>query len=181
MCVRGGSSDRLRCNVAAMTRSPEDLGLERPVPLTTFERRFGHPPGLVILFFTEMWERFSYYGMRGLLKLYMVNYLFVTLRQAKQGNTQEMIEGSPDSVIGWTTIRGWLPEATAEQASLLYGTYTALVYLTPLFGGILADRYLGQRRTVVIGGILMALGHFVMAFENWFFIALMLLILGNGA
>jgi len=68
-----------------------------------------------------------------------------------------------------------------SQASLLYGLYTGLVYLTPLFGGILADRWLGARRTVVVGGVLMAIGHFVMAFENSFFLALGLLILGNGA
>lgn len=71
--------------------------------------------------------------------------------------------------------------AAQGNASMLYGVYTGLVYLTPLLGGLLADRWLGQRKTVVVGGILMALGHFVMAFENSFFIALALLILGNGA
>ena len=193
-----------------------------PVPVTDFERRFGNPPGLFILFFTEMWERFSYYGMRGLLKLYMVNYLFVTVRQTLQGGTYSG-QGNPDEVLGWGFIKGLLPAADpaqfqecigpkvkalvegdvangvapvaqdlaqniAEQtcaasanASLLYGFYTGLVYLTPLFGGIIADRYLGQRKTVIVGGILMAIGHFVMAFENSFFLALGLLILGNGA
>jgi len=158
----------------------------RPVPLTAFERRFKHPPGLVILFFAEMWERFSYYGMRGLLKLYMANYLFVTAREALQGCRQlstpcALVAGNPDSVFLWPLIRGLLPNNPQEAASLLYGTYTALVYLTPLFGGILADRWLGQRKTVVVGGVLMALGHFVMALENSFFIALLLLIVGNGA
>ena len=169
-----------------MSRSPEDPGLERPVPLTAFERRFKHPPGLVILFFAEMWERFSYYGMRGLLKLYMANYLFVTARESLQGCKQrvppcELAPGDPEGVFLWSTIRGLLPENPAEQASLLYGTYTALVYATPFFGGILADRVLGQRKTVVLGGILMALGHFAMASEDSFFLALGLLILGNGA
>jgi proton-dependent oligopeptide transporter, POT family len=157
-----------------------------PVPMTGFERRFGHPPGLFILFFAEMWERFSYYGMRGLLKLYMVNYLFVTAREALQGCSKHeppcaLIPGSPHDVLFWDYIQRLLPDRPAEAASLLYGTYTALVYLTPLFGGIIADRWLGQRKTVVIGGVLMALGHFVMAIESSFFVALLLLILGNGA
>ncbi|MDP2308334.1 MAG: peptide MFS transporter [Pseudomonadota bacterium] len=153
-----------------------------PVPMTAFERRFGHPPGLYVLFFTEMWERFSYYGMRGLLKLYMVNYLFVGTRQILQGGDAREA-GDPSAVMGWTTIQGFLPaDASIQgQASVIYGWYTGLVYMTPLLGGLIADRYLGQRRTVVVGGILMALGHFVMAFENQFFFALLLLILGNGA
>jgi proton-dependent oligopeptide transporter, POT family len=196
---------------AAAEVSPED----RPVPLTEFEKRFRHPPGLFILFFTEMWERFSYYGMRGLLKLYMVNYLFITIRQSLQGKAYDGT-GDPALVWGWQTIQKLLPAAgnvsecvgekvrelttnqagmtveaatkIAEQsctvgpaASYLYGAYTALVYLTPLFGGLIADRLFGQRRTVVVGGILMAIGHFIMAFENQFFLALLFLIIGNGA
>src|SRR6185312_13856088 len=142
--------------------------------------------GLVILFFAEMWERFSYYGMRGLLKLYMANYLFVTLREAFQGCRQRvppcaLVPGDPNAVFFWSSLRGIFPDRPAEIASLLYGTYTALVYATPFFGGIVADRWLGQRRTVVIGGLLMAAGHFVMAIESSFFLALTLLILGNGA
>ncbi|MEW5853070.1 MAG: peptide MFS transporter [Myxococcota bacterium] len=168
-------------NTPSPSMPPPEASPPPPVPVTAFEKRFKHPPGLLILFFTEMWERFSYYGMRGLLKLYMVNYLFVSTRQPKQGQTEGLIPGNPDDVILWGTIKGMLPNSPAEQASLLYGTYTALVYFTPLFGGMLADRVLGQRKTVVVGGILMALGHFVMAFEDWFFIALSLLILGNGA
>jgi POT family proton-dependent oligopeptide transporter len=155
-------------------------------PRTAFERRFGHPPGLVILFFAEMWERFSYYGMRGLLKLYMVNYLFVTTREALQGCSKHappcaLVGGDPHGVVFWDFIQQFVPSRPAEAASVLYGTYTALVYLTPFFGGILADRVLGQRKTVVIGGVLMALGHFVMASERSFFFALLLLIVGNGA
>lgn len=195
---------------------------ERPVPMTAFERRFNHPPGLVILFFSEMWERFSYYGMRGLLKLYMVNYLFVTFRQTLQGGEYNGA-GDPYSVFGWNFIKGLLPAVNPEQlqacigpkmqsliagdvangiapmaaglaqdlaqqtcaasghASVLYGWYTGLVYLTPLLGGIIADRYIGQRKAVVLGGVLMAAGHFVMASESSFFLALGLLILGNGA
>jgi proton-dependent oligopeptide transporter, POT family len=170
-----------------MTASPaaQDLS-SRPVPLTAFERRFKHPPGLVVLFFAEMWERFSYYGMRGLLKLYMANYLFVTAREALQGCRQhsspcELVAGDPNQVLFWPLVQSLLPSHPQEAASLLYGTYTALVYLTPLFGGIVADRWLGQRKTVVVGALLMALGHFVMAIESSFFLALLLLILGNGA
>jgi POT family proton-dependent oligopeptide transporter len=202
-------------------QSTAETTAPRPVPETAFERRFGHPPGLFILFFAEMWERFSYYGMRGLLKLYMVNYLFITVRQVYQGKGYTGA-GDPDTVLGWGFIKGLLPavdpatiqkcvtdkaaklaagnpsegvvslaadvaQKVAEQtcaasssASILYGWYTGLVYLTPFFGGILADKLLGQRRSVVVGGVLMAIGHFVMAFENMFFPALLLLILGNG-
>ena len=107
---------------------------------------FGHPTGLFTLFFAEMWERFSYYGMRGLLKLYMANYLFVTLREQLQGCKQatppcDLVTGNPSTVTFWPTIQHWLPSAPAEAASMMYGTYTALVYLTPFFGGIIADRY----------------------------------------
>jgi POT family proton-dependent oligopeptide transporter len=165
--------------VAESTEIPES---QRPVPVTSFERSVGHPPGLFILFFTEMWERFSYYGMRGLLKLYMANYLFVTLRQVYQGKPDKL-PGNPELVHGIHAVASFLhlPGAPSEQASIIYGWYTGLVYFTPLFGGMIADRLLGQRKTVVVGGILMAIGHFVMAFENWFYIALLLLILGNGA
>jgi POT family proton-dependent oligopeptide transporter len=145
---------------------------------------FGHPIGLFVLFFTEMWERFSYYGMRGLLKLYMVNYLFVASRQVLQGG-EAHIAGNPSAVLGWETIRNFINSNPATpvgaHASVIYGWYTGLVYLTPLLGGYLADRYWGQKKTVFIGGILMAIGHFAMAFQDWFFIALLFLIIGNGA
>src|SRR6187397_883607 len=100
--------------------------LDRPVPLTAFERRFRHPPGLLILFFAEMWERFSYYGMRGLLKLYMANYLFVTAREALQGCKKltppcALVNGDPSAVVGWTFIQRFLPDNPVEAASLLYG------------------------------------------------------------
>lgn len=156
------------------------------MPRTAFEERFKHPPGLLVLFFAEMWERFSYYGMRGLLKLYMANYLFVSAREALQGCRQksppcELVPGDPSNILFWDRVQVFLPVNPQEAASILYGSYTALVYATPFFGGILADRWLGQRKTVVIGAVLMALGHFVMAVENSFFLALFLLILGNGA
>ncbi len=145
---------------------------------------FGHPIGLFVLFFTEMWERFSYYGMRGLLKLYMVNYLFVASRQIVQGG-EGRLEGDPSAVMGWETIRHWINSdpntAVGSYASVIYGWYTGLVYLTPVLGGWIADKYWGQRKTVFVGAILMAIGHFIMAFENWFFIALAFLIVGCGA
>jgi POT family proton-dependent oligopeptide transporter len=144
----------------------------RTVPLTAFERRFGHPPGLFVLFFTEMWERFSYYGMRTLLVLYMTKYLF--------------LEGRPEKVLGYQMVKGTLeaiygPLEIQPLSSQIYSLYTGFVYLTPFFGGLLADRVLGQRKTVFVGGILMAIGHFLMAFEHLFYIALLFLIFGNGA
>ena len=134
--------------------------------------RFGHPRALTYLFATEMWERFSYYGMRALLVLYMVKYLL-----APQHSEQ---------VLGLTSIRHALefvfgPLALQPLASQIYGFYTGLVYLTPIFGGLLADRVLGARRTVILGATLMAIGHFMMAFEHLFLFALGFLILGNGA
>jgi dipeptide/tripeptide permease len=115
----------------------------------TRQRTFlGHPVGLYVLFFTEMWERFSYYGMRALLMLYMINY------------------------FRWSQ----------KDASTVYKLYTSFVYVTPILGGYLADRYLGNRRAVIIGAALMAIGHFLMAFEEMpiFMGALIFLILGNG-
>jgi len=110
---------------------------------------FGHPTGLFTLFFAEMWERFSYYGMRALLLFYM--------------------------------IKGFLGYGD-DDAYAVYGAYTALVYMMPFFGGILADRLLGARRAVILGGLLMAAGHLMMTVENslGFFTALALLICGNG-
>ncbi len=110
---------------------------------------FGHPTGLFTLFFAEMWERFSYYGMRALLLFYM--------------------------------LKGFLRYGD-DDAYAVYGAYTALVYMMPFFGGILADRLLGARRAVILGGLLMAAGHLMMTVENslGFFTALALLICGNG-
>ncbi len=133
---------------------------------------FGHPRGLTFLFTTEMWERFSYYGMRSLLVLYMTEYL---LMPQHAGN----VFGLAGVKSGLEAIFG--PLDVQPLSSQIYGFYTALVYLTPIFGGILADRLLGQRRTVVIGAILMAIGHFMMAVEGLFLFALLALILGNGA
>ena len=133
---------------------------------------FGHPKGLTFLFTTEMWERFSYYGMRSLLVLYMTKFLLLT---GNAGNVAGLagLRAALESVFG--------PLDVQPLSSQIYGFYTALVYLTPIFGGVLADRVLGQRRTVVIGAGLMAIGHFMMAVEQFFLFALLALILGNGA
>jgi len=133
---------------------------------------FGHPKGLTFLFTTEMWERFSYYGMRSLLVLYMIKYLFL------RGHAERAL-GLAGLKNGLESIFG--PLDVQPLSSQIYGLYTALVYLTPIFGGLLADRVLGQRRTVVIGAVLMAIGHFMMAVEQLFLLALLALILGNGA
>ena len=119
----------------------------------------GHPKGLFVLFFAEMWERFSYYGMRALLIFYLTKH--------------------------------WL--FSDSEAGLIYGAYTALVYITPVVGGYLADRYLGQRKAVLFGAVLLTLGHFFMAFEGEpaagnadnpiiyvFWLALALIIVGSG-
>jgi len=132
----------------------------------------GHPVGLYVLFFTEMWERFSYYGMRALLVLYMTQALFLHPETAATVLGYAGIKHGLEAVFG--------PLSTQALSSQLYGLYTGLVYFTPFFGGILADRLIGQRRSVYIGGVLMAIGHFMMAFENMFFLALLFLILGNG-
>ena len=107
---------------------------------------FGQPRGLTILFLTNMWELFSYYGMRTLLVYYM---------------TKELLFAQ-------------------EKSSFIYGTYTAMAYFTPILGGAIADRWLGKRNAVIIGGSVMALGHFMMAFEPMFYFALATIALGNG-
>lgn len=145
------------------------MTVTKPRSTKTF---LGHPVGLFVLFFTEMWERFSYYGMRALLMLYMTQYL---LKAAETGTT----------IVGFVTLKAGLEAvfgalAIQPLASQIYGIYTGFVYFTPFFGGILADRLLGQRKTVVIGGILMAIGQFLLAFERFFLVGLFFLIIGNG-
>ena len=107
---------------------------------------FGQPKGLTILFLTQMWEQFSYYGMRALLVYYM---------------TRELLLGQ-------------------EKASLIYGAYTATAYFTPIFGGMLADGWLGKRRAVILGAAIMAAGHFMMSFDALLYVALATIALGNG-
>jgi proton-dependent oligopeptide transporter, POT family len=133
----------------------------------------GHPAGLFVLFFTEMWERVSYYGMRALLVLYMTSYL---INRVHSGTTH--VYGFMGLQHGLEAVFG--PLAVQPLSSQIYGLYTAFVYFTPFFGGMLADRVLGQRKSVVIGGILMAIGQFLLAAESMFLLGLLFLILGNG-
>jgi POT family proton-dependent oligopeptide transporter len=133
---------------------------------------FGHPRGLTYLFTTEMWERFSYYGMKALLVFYMVKHLL-------QPERAQAVIGLAELKTGLEFVFG--PLEIQPLSSHIFGLYTGLVYLTPVLGGYLADRVLGQRRMVIIGASLMAAGHFMMAFEPLFLLALLTLILGNGA
>ena len=158
--------------MTAIVAAPEDL---RPVPsafaLADDRSFFGHPKGLAYLAFTEAWERFSFYGMSALLLLYMIQRLLLP----------EVMGG----VLGLSLFRSALEHLTGPLsdrafASQVYGLYSGLVYFTPVFGGLLADRLLGQRHTVMLGAVLMALGHFMMAFNASFLIALALLIVGSG-
>jgi proton-dependent oligopeptide transporter, POT family len=133
---------------------------------------WGHPSGLYVLFLTEMWERFSYYGMRSLLILYMTDYLLTDPERAAAVFGYKTLEAFLVSIFGTMTVQ--------QMGSQLYGLYTGFVYFTPFFGGLLADRYLGKYRSVFLGGTLMALGHFLMASETAFFAALVFIILGYG-
>ncbi len=152
-----------------MVKQPQ-VALSGPEQARTI---MGHPPGLFVLFFTEMWERFSYYGMRSLLVLYMVDHLFVHPDAGQRVLGFAIVKGGLEAIFG--------PLAPQPLSSQIYGLYTAFVYLTPFFGGMLADRVIGRRRAVILGAILMAIGHFLMAIESLFFPALLFLILGNGA
>ena len=130
----------------------------------------GHPKALYFLAFTELWERFSFYGMTSLLTLYMVKQL--------------LLPGHAEHVAGLETLRHLFelraPMTDLAFAALIYGWYSGLVYFTPILGGWIADRALGANRTVIIGALLMSAGHFAMAFDFSFLLALVLLILGSG-
>ena len=147
------------------TAEPDDAA-----PLTGEDHKpdfLGHPRGLWYLAFTEAWERFSYYGMQSLLVLYMVKYL--------------LLPGRIEHIAAFDSFRRLYVGLDGQAlASAIFGTYTASVYLTPIFGGFLADRLLGRRRTVLLGALTMAAGHFLMAFETAFLFALLCLILGCG-
>lgn len=130
----------------------------------------GHPVGLIYLVFAEAFERFSYYGMRALLTLYLVQHL--------------LLPGHVEKVWGFIPFKSFLTGAygqlsTAGLASVIVGLY-GFTYLTPLMGGLIADRWLGRTKTITIGAIVMAFGHFLMAFEQSFLIALTLILLGVG-
>jgi proton-dependent oligopeptide transporter, POT family len=119
----------------------------------------GHPKGLFYLAFTEAWERFSYYGMTGLLVLYMVNQL--------------LLPGHVEHIAGFAGFRAAVesvvgPRSPQALASQIFGLYSGFVYFTPLLGGLIADRWIGQRNAVVIGALSMSGGHLAMAFEQTF-------------
>jgi POT family proton-dependent oligopeptide transporter len=132
----------------------------------------GHPRGLAVLFATEAWERFSYFGNAALIVLYMTKYL--------------LEPGRVEAVLGLDAVKAGLEflfgRLEAQPlASQLFGFYTGLAYFMPILGGLIADRLLGRHRTILIGGLFMAIGHFMMAFESLFLLALLMLIIGIGA
>lgn len=143
----------------------------KPAPSSASAGIGGHPRGLYYLAFTEAWERFSYYGMTALLVLYMVNEL--------------LLPGHVENIVGFAGFRVAVeslfgPLSTQALASQIFGLYAGFVYLTPLFGGWIADRWIGQRNAVVIGALCMSGGHLAMAFEQSFLLALLLLVVGSG-
>ncbi len=139
--------------------------------VTTDRAFFGHPRGLAYLAFTEAWERFSYYGMTALLVLYMVDQL--------------LLPGHVEQVAGMAAWRSGLealfgPLSDQALASQTFGLYSGLVFFTPVLGGLVADRLIGTKRAVLLGALTMCAGHFAMAFDVSFLIALLLLIVGSG-
>lgn len=132
---------------------------------------FGHPRGLVFIASTELWDRISFHGMQALLVLYMVGQL--------------LLPGHVERIVGFVQLRAVVegvtgPLSTQALASQIFGIYVGLVYFTPVFGGMLGDRLLGRVRAVSLGALLMTAGHFCMAFDESFLVALLLLILGAG-
>ncbi|MBV1687020.1 peptide MFS transporter [Novosphingobium sp. G106] len=152
-----------------MTVAEATPDIELPQAAPDHDRAFlGHPKGLGYLAFVEGCERFSYYSMQTLLTLYMVNYL--------------LLPEHSGSVLGLGWLQqNWYGGKTGQPlASDIFGNYTALVYLTPILGGILADKWLGRRGALVAGGLIMSLGHFLMAIQPAFLLALLCLIVGVG-
>jgi POT family proton-dependent oligopeptide transporter len=154
----GGEHDTATTGETTLTRAGE----------ATF---LGHPKGLFYLAFTEAWERFSYYGMTALLALYMVNQL--------------LLPGHVEHIAGFSGFRAAVESlvgqlSTQALASQIFGLYSGFVYFTPLLGGMIADRWIGQRNGVVIGALSMSAGHIAMTFDQSFLLALLLLVIGSG-
>jgi POT family proton-dependent oligopeptide transporter len=155
----------------ALSRGGRIITNSEPIPFAADRSFFGHPKGLFFLAFTEAWERFSFYGMTALLVLYMVNQL--------------LLPGHVENIAGFAAFRSALESLTGTLspvalASLMFGLYAGFVYFTPVFGGLIADRWIGQRNAVVIGALSMSAGHIAMAFERTFLLALLLLVIGSG-
>src|ERR1700676_1006458 len=148
------------------------MGAAESILASSDERAFlGHPKGLFYLAFTEAWERFSYYGMTALVVLYMVNQL--------------LLPGHVEHIAGFSGFRAAVeslfgPLSTQALASQIFGLYSGFVYFTPLLGGMIADRWIGQRNGVVIGALSMSAGHIAMAFDQSFLLALLMLVIGSG-
>jgi POT family proton-dependent oligopeptide transporter len=132
---------------------------------------FGHPRGLGWLSFTEVWERFSYYGMQALLVLYMTHQLL------RPGHIERVVGFGPFRAAIEAVYGRLSPQALG---SVIFGLYAGLVWLTPILGGLLADRVTGRTRAITAGALLMALGHFLMAFDQSFLAALLCLLVGVG-
>src|ERR1700733_5008967 len=148
-----------------------DTSAALPVGAAKSATFFGHPRGLFFLFSTELWERYAYYGMISLLTIYMVDYLF--------------LPGHVEHVLGYYWIKSaveWVfgPLTTQGFASQVYGIYGFLVYFAPLLGGFVADQYLGQRKAVLVGAVLLSAGYFMMSVESLFFFSIPMVFLGNG-
>src|ERR1700730_2194007 len=143
-----------------------------PAPTRSGSATFlGHPKGLFYLAFTEAWERFSYYGMTAVVVLYMENQL--------------LLPGHVEHIGGFSGFRAAMesifgPLSTQALASQIFGLYSGFVCFTPLLGGMIADRWIGQRNGVVIGALSMSAGHIAMTFDQSFLAALLLLVLGSG-
>jgi proton-dependent oligopeptide transporter, POT family len=142
-----------------------------PLTRTSDATFMGHPKGLFYLAFTEAWERFSYYGMTALLALYMVNQLLLPGHVEHIGGFSGF-RAAVESIVG--------PLSTQALASQIFGLYSGFVYFTPLLGGMIADRWIGQRNGVVIGALSMSAGHIAMTFDQSFLVALLLLVIGSG-
>ena len=147
------------------------MSSENPDSLRTDRAFFGHPRGLGYLAFTEVWVAFSYYGMQSLLVLYMSGYL--------------LQPGHIDHILGFGPFHAFLnrlygPVSGQALASAITGLYGALAFGTPLVGGLIADRWLGRTRSIIAGSVLMTLGHFLMAFDVSFLLALFCLVTGTG-
>ncbi len=148
------------------------MAIDTSVAVRTDGRRaFGHPTGLIPLAGTELWERISFHGMLALLTLYLAEQL--------------LLPGHVEKVVGFLVFRAMIEGITGRLsvealASQIFGLYIGFIYFTPIFGGLIGDRLIGRKNAVILGAVLMTMGHLAMAFDQSFLLALLLLILGAG-